>query len=347
MHNSPLTWGITLAITGGLLGGTFSLPMRYLGRWTWENVWTIYVLVACLAMPIGITLATVAHPVGVLSAAPLRDELVAVATGITWGFGAVMFGLGVSAVGISMANTLVLAISASVGSFLPMLILAPERVRQPQGEVIMLGTAVAIAGIVCCGYAGILRERSEREHQDVPREMVGQARPMWVGLLLCIGGGLISALFNIGYSLSQGIAKTAVRMGDGPFAGSNVIWLLILVSGAFSNLAYCAYLFRKNRSWSSSFRPGGAPLYGLAILMGVLWCCGIFSYGAAAPKLGKLGPAIGWPIGTTATMLTANVWGFVTGEWKFAQPSTRGWMITGLAILLASIGILGWSGSLG
>ena len=158
---------------------------------------------------------------------------------------------------------------------------------------------------------------------------------------------MISALFNVGYSLSQGIVKTAVRMGNGPFAGSNVIWLLILVSGAFSNFAYCAYLFRKNRSWSSFLRPGAAPLYGLSILMGVLWASSIFAYGAAAPKLGKLGPAIGWPMGTSANMLTANVCGFLTGEWKLAQPFSRRWMIMGLAILLGSIVILGWSGRLG
>ncbi len=347
MHISPIAWGITIAVISGLMSGTFSLPMRYLGKWPWENVWTVFVAVACLAMPLGITLLTVAHPLEVLSAAPARAELIAMATGFSWGFGAVMFGQAVSAVGISMANTLVLGLSVSLGSFLPMLILAPERVRQPQGEVIMLGTVVALAGIGCCGYAGILRERSEREQQKAPREMVGQGRPMWAGILLCIGGGLLSALFNIGYSLSQGISMSAARMGNGPFAGSNVIWLLILMSGAVSNLGFCAYLFRKNRTWPNFLRPGAAPLYGLSILMGVLWASSIFAYGAAAPKLGKLGPAIGWPIGTSANMLTANLCGFLTGEWKLAQPSSRRWMMMGLAILLGSIVILGWSGRLG
>ena len=347
MDNSPVAWGITLAVLSGLMNGTFTLPMRYLGRWSWENVWTVFVAVACLVMPLAMILTTVTHPLEVLSAAPARAELIALATGFTWGFGAVMFGQGVSALGISMANTLVLAISASLGSFLPMLILAPELLRQPQGEAIMLGTVVAMAGIGCCGYAGILRDQSEREHQNAPREMVGAARPLWAGLLLCSGAGLLSALFNIGYTLSQGIIASAVRMGNSPFAGSNVIWLLVLVSGALSNLGFCGYLFRQNRSWSNFLRPGVAPLYGLAILMGLLWRGGIFVYGSAAPKLGKLGPAIGWPISLTAGLLTANFCGLLAGEWKLTHPSARRWMMVGLAILLGSIGILSWSGSLG
>jgi L-rhamnose-H+ transport protein len=343
--NSLIAGGIALAILSGLMNGTFTLPMRYLGRWSWENVWTVFIAVACVVMPLAMFLATVTHPLAVLSAAPARAEVIAIATGFTWGFGAVMFGQGVSALGISMANTLVLAISASLGSFLPMVILAPERLRQPQGEFIMLGTVVAMAGIGCCGYAGILREGSEREHQNAPREMVGAARPLWAGLLLCSGAGLLSALFNIGYSLSQGIIASAVQMGSSPFAGSNVVWLLVLASGAVSNLGFCAYLFRKNRSWSNFLRPGVSPLFALAILMGLLWGGSIFAYGSAAPRLGKLGPAIGWPISLTAGLLTANFCGLLAGEWKRARATARRWMLAGLVILLGSIAILGWSGS--
>src|ERR1019366_2049680 len=321
MNNSLLAAGIVLAVVSGLMNGTFTLPMRYLGQWSWENVWSVFIVLSCVVMPVVIFLTTVVLPFAVLSAAPYRAEAIAVGTGFAWGFGAVMFGQGVSALGISMGNTLVLAISASFGSFLPILILAPERLRQPQGEFIMLGTVVAMAGIGCCGYAGILRERTQKAQGDAPREMVGAAR------LLCSGAGLLSAAFNIGYSFSLGIMDTSQRLGNGPFAGSNVIWLLVLVSGAVSNLGFCTYLFRKNHSWSNFSKPGVAPFFGLAILMGLLWGGSIFVYGAAAPKLGKLGPAIGWPISLTAGLLTANFCGLLAGEWKLARPSARHWML--------------------
>jgi L-rhamnose-H+ transport protein len=303
-------------------------------------------VVACLIMPPIVMFLTVTHPLQVLSAAPARAEIIAMTTGFIWGFGAILFGQGVSAIGISMANTLVLATSASLGSLLPLLILAPERLVQPQGEAIMLGTFTALVGMGFCGFAGVLRERSEKAGPGAARQMVGAARPFWVGLLICAGAGVISALFNVGYSLSQGIITSAVQAGNRPFAGSNVIWLLVLGSGAIANLAYCGYLFHKNHSWSNYQQPNVASLYALAILMGLLWGGSIFAYGSAAPKLGKLGPAIGWPLSLVVSLVTANGVGFLTGEWKLSSAAARRWMMGGLAILLVAIGILGWSGRL-
>src|SRR5579862_6270848 len=214
LDTSTLQLGILLAVISGLMNGTFTLPMRYLGRWKWENVWALFIVISCLAMPVVVVLMTVAHPLLMLAATPARAELIAVVTGFTWGFGAILFGQGVSAIGISMANTLVLATSAALGSILPILILAPERLGQPQGQAIVLGTVTAMLGMGCCGYAGILRERSEEEKGGASREMVGTARPFWIGLLICAGAGLLSALFNVGYSLSQGIIASTVHAGN-------------------------------------------------------------------------------------------------------------------------------------
>jgi hypothetical protein len=46
------------------------------------------------------------------------------------------------------------------------------------------------------------------------------------------------------------------------------------------------------------------------------------------------------------SLVTANCVGFLTGEWKIGSSAARRWMMGGLAILLVSIGILGWAGSL-
>jgi len=343
---SLIEWGIGLAILSGVMNGTFTLPMRFLGRWSWENVWSIFIVVSCVAMPIGMAAATVSHPGQALSAAPEGATMAGIVTGFAWGFGAVMFGQGVSALGIAMGNTLVLAISASLGSFLPILVLAPERLTRPQGKAIMLGTAIGLAGIALCGHAGLKRERSQKDAEGVRGEMVGKARPFWVGLLLCAGAGLLSAVFNIGYSSAQGLLESARQLGNSAFAGSNLIWLLMLVSGAVTNLLFCAYLLHKNRSWSKYKEPKAAPLYGLSILMGLLWGGSIFVYGAAAPMLGKLGAAIGWPLSLVVGLLVANLCGLAAGEWKSSAASDRAWMIGGLTVLLVAIATLGWSSTL-
>jgi L-rhamnose-H+ transport protein len=346
--SSTLTLGVALAIISGLMNGTFTLPMRFLGRWSWENVWALQILVSCILMPAIMVAASVSHLGEALRQAPAHAIAVAALCGFAWGFGAIMFGQGVSAIGISLANTFVLAISSSLGSLLPILLLAPGHLFQRQGEAIVAGTAIAIVGMVCCGYAGNLKERSQK-NREAPerREMLGKARPFRIGLLLCAGAGVLSGVFNIGYSSAQGIIGSAVRLGNSAFAGSNLIWLFMLAGGAIPNLVFCVYLFKQNQSWSKYTQPKSAALYGLTILMALLWSGSIFAYGLAAPKLGRLGPAIGWPLSLVTGLLTANACGIMAAEWKNSGRSERIWMGIGLVVLLAAISTLGWSGALG
>lgn len=339
--NPSLTVGVIFAMVAGIMCGLYTLPMRYLGRWSWENVWAIFILVSCVFMPVAIAWGTVPEFMRILGAAPRGAIAAAAGTGFAWGFGAIMFGQGVSAVGVSMANTLVLAISASLGSFLPMGLLAPEKLTQPQGRNVILGTVVGILGIACCGYAGLLREKSQSVDREKLRgDMVGTARPVTAGIALCVGAGLLSAVLNIGYSAAQPLLTAAVRAGYSPFAGSNLIWLLLLTSGAVPNLCFCAYLMGKNQSWKKFSVPSGCVLYSLAILMGLLWGGDIFLYGFAAPQIGKLGPAIGWPIKLITGLMAANVAGYAIGEWKLTRARERRWMMAGLVVLLAAILIL-------
>ena len=341
-----LAMGLALAVLSGLMNGTFTLPMRYLGRWSWENVWALFIVISCLVMPVVIAWTTVSNLGEVFHQAPTRAIVMAIVCGFAWGFGAVMFGQGVSAIGISLANTFVLAISSSLGSFLPILLLDPGKLFEKQGEAIMAGTVIAIAGIAFCGYAAKLKERSQM-NENVRQEMVGKARPFWTGLLLCAGAGVLSAVFNIGYSGAQGIVQSAVRMGNSAFAGSNLVWLLMLTGGAVSNLGFCAYLFRKNRSLGKYAQSGTASLYGLTLVMGLLWGGSIFVYGSAAPRLGRLGPAIGWPLSLSVGLLTANVCGIIAGEWRFSRSVEKVFMGAGLLVLILAIVTLGWSGTLG
>jgi L-rhamnose-H+ transport protein len=345
--HSTLIAGTLLAIVAGIMNGLFTLPMKYLGRWSWENVWALFIFISCIAMPAVIARITVPGLEKVLAISPAHSIVIACMAGFAWGFGAIMFGQGISAIGISMGNTLVLAISASLGSLLPILVLAPERLHHLQGILILCGTFIGVIGIVCCGYSGLLKERAQQSGPGVTRrQMVGNARPFGIGLLLCAGAGLLSAVFNIGYSVAQPVLAAAHRFGYSAFSGSNLIWLLMLTSGAVPNLCFCGYLFRKNGSWRKYALPGSGPLYLLSAVMGLLWGGNTFVYGLASPKLGRLGPAIGWPLTLIAGLITANIAGFMSGEWELTGMKERRWMLLGILVLLAAIAALGWSSAL-
>lgn len=331
--------GALLAILSGLMNGSFTLPMRFLGRWQWENVWSLFIIVSCLLMPAAIVTVIAPQSWEILVHAPASAVWIAVLTGFAWGFGAVLFGQSVSAIGISLANTLVLAISSALGSLLPILILAPRKLLQPTSERILAAVAVELAGISLCGWAGRLREQAAGVGAE-RGGMVGHARPVGVALLMAAGAGVLSAVFNIGFSLAQPISDYGHAAGLSQFSSTNLIWCVMLGAGSFANLGFCFFLFRKNRSLTKFVLPGSSRLYALSTLMALLWGGSIFVYGAATPRLGSLGTSIGWPLSLAVGLLLANVIGMSLGEWRQAPARARTWMYSGIAVLLVAIVLL-------
>jgi L-rhamnose-H+ transport protein len=170
--------------------------------------------------------------------------------------------------------------------------------------------------------------------------MVGRARPVRVAILMALGAGLLSAVFNIGFSLAQPIADYGRSAGLSQFCSANLIWWIMLLAGAVANLGFCSYLFARNRSLKKFLQPGGVRLYTLSVLMALLWGGSIFVYGASVPRLGALGTSIGWPLSLAVGLLLANLIGIVLGEWKQASKRARAWMYSGILVLLAAVILL-------
>lgn len=333
--------GAGLALLSGIMNGLFTLPMRFLGRWSWENVWSVFIVTSCLLLP-AIVVSTVS-PSGwaILAEAPRHAVFIAVGTGFVWGFGAIMFGQSVSAIGVALANTFVLAISSALGSLLPMLLSAPEKIAQRAGHFILSGIAIEIVGISLCGYAGVLRERATEVDRTAQRgDLVGKRRSLAVALLLVTGSGLLSAVFNIGFVMATPISAYAETRGLSSFASNNLIWVAMLGGGAVSNLGFCAFLLFRNRSEAKFAQKGKERLYGLGLLMGLLWGGSIFVYGAATPLMGSLGPSIGWPLSLATGLLVANAAGMILGEWKGVPRLAMTCISSGIATLIFAIVIL-------
>lgn len=338
MQNMLLA-GALLAIFSGLMNGSFTLPMRFLGRWEWENVWSLFIAWACLVMPAAIITLIAPHSWAVLLHAPMQAVWIALATGFAWGFGAIMFGQSVSAIGISLANTLVLAISSALGSLVPMLLLAPAKLYSSAGMMIMAGVAVELVGIVLCGMAGRRREAAAGVGSE-RGNLVGRARPLGVALLLATGAGILSAVLNVGFALSAPIAQYGRTAGLSEFSSTNLIWALMLGAGALANLIFCGFLLVKNHSFRKFILPGSFRLYAFSALMALLWGGSIFVYGAAAPRLGSLGTSIGWPLSLATGLLLANAIGIGLGEWRQAPKAAKRFMYCGIVVLLVAIIIL-------
>lgn len=319
-----VTLGLLYALLSGVANGLFTAPMKIIPGWKWENIWMVFILTACGAMPVAMVWATLPEPAAVWHAAPTGARAAALAFGFAWGFGAILFGMSVDRLGVSLANSLVIGLSSALGSLVPLL-LRGQFSFEPRHTLLFGGVAVFVAGVWICGTAGRLRDAT------APLKKGGTA-----GYLFAIGSGVMSAVFNIGYSLAQPVADAAVGLGHSRFAAANFIWLLMLAPGAIPNVVFCGYLLRRNATGAlfSAGAPGRA--LGLSVLMGLLWGGSIYLYGAATPLLGDIGPSIGWPLSLAVGLLVANLMGALLGEWR-GVPGALARMRLGIGVLLVAV----------
>ena len=325
--------GVLLTVLSGACNGLFTAPMKMQPRWKWENLWLVFIVVACLLMPITIVAGSVPRWLEVLRQATPAAVTAALAFGFAWGFGAISFGKSVDSLGVSIANSLVIGLSSALGSLVPLALNGNVRW---DGKLITLlaGIAAFLAGVTLCGQAGLLRDRAG-------------ARPSTQGYLFAVAAGIMSAIFNIGFALAHPIVESGKRLGVSEFSSNNCIWLLMLGAGAIPNLCYCVYLMRKNRTAGIMTEAGAARGYGSGVIMGLLWGGSIFLYGAAVPLLGDMGPSIGWPLSLAVGLVVANFMGLWLGEWRAAPASAIARMRAGLLILLGAIVLCGLSARMG
>jgi hypothetical protein len=53
--------GIAWVLAGGILNGTYVLPMKRMAAWSWENTWMAYSLIATVILPWALAVSTVPH----------------------------------------------------------------------------------------------------------------------------------------------------------------------------------------------------------------------------------------------------------------------------------------------
>ena len=48
---TDLSFGVVLAVIGGILNGSFASPTKYLKKWEWENIWPVWAFVGMILVP--------------------------------------------------------------------------------------------------------------------------------------------------------------------------------------------------------------------------------------------------------------------------------------------------------
>ena len=80
-----LVIGVVLTILAGVLAGNCMLPLKFLGRWKWENAWLVFTVVSLVILPWGLAITLTENLISTYASLSLRQ------LAIPMGFG---FGLG-------------------------------------------------------------------------------------------------------------------------------------------------------------------------------------------------------------------------------------------------------------
>lgn len=334
--NGNLGWGIAGVLLGGLLNGSFVAPMKRLHAWRWENSWFVYSVSGLLLVPWLVALAVVPELGAIFVQTSGGTLLKVLLFGFGWGVGSVLFGLGVSRMGLSVGYGIILGLIAPIGTFLPLVVLHPERLWTRQGLALVIGTLIVIGGIVLCAAAGGIRERAVKPAAE------GAARSGYgTGLLICILAGIFSPMLNFAFVFGEELQQRALAAGAGTAMASNAIWSLCLTAGFIANAGYAAILLRRNGTWRL-FSPDKAPAghWIGGSLMGIICFASFMTYGSGATALGDLGGIVGWPLFMAMSLITSNLLGLLTGEWAGAPKKAYLYSLAGIGLLIVAITII-------
>jgi L-rhamnose-H+ transport protein len=331
--NQALLWGIGLVTLAGILQGSFAAPMKRMPAWRWENSWLLFALSGLLIFPWMVNFATVPNLAGVYLGTSPSTLIQVLLFGTLWGVGSTLFGLAISRVGMALGFALILGITSSFGSLIPMAILHSEQLLARRGLALITGSAVMVLGLAFLALAGRTREKDLGTGN-------GARSGFAFGLVLCIFSGVFSSMMNFSFIFGDELRVRALQSGASSAMAANPIWALTVTGGFVANFLYCVYLLNKNRTWSVFREANSSAHWLLGILMGLLWFGGTVLYGVGAASLGALGGIVGWPIFMTIDIIAALFWGAVSGEWRGASRRALIYNWAGVGALLVAIGVI-------
>ncbi|HET6559216.1 MAG TPA: L-rhamnose/proton symporter RhaT [Prolixibacteraceae bacterium] len=357
--------GVIFHAIGGGASGSWYMPYNWVRKWRWEVYWITGGIFSWLIMPFLAVLLTIPDWQEILQTTQGRIVLNTYIMGLLWGIGGLTYGLAIRYLGMSLGNSVLLGITSIVGSLgLPVLRNVPgvaeiipaglsftDLFSSAGGQIVLLGIAILLIGIILSGRAGIKKD------QDLGhvKEGVNSEFSLSKGLMIAVVSGILSAFFSFGIDAGKEMAVAArtlavdqgysfVTEAEGGFKylfENNIIFFVILWGGLTTNLIFTTAMIIKNKT-GGDFVDKKTPLlsnYLFCALAGTTWFLQFFFYGMGETKIGN--GASSWTLHMATIILTANLWGFYRKEWKGVSKKTYNMILLGIGAILLSVIIVG------
>lgn len=330
--------GILLTFVAGVMNAFWPLPMRHIQKWAWENIWTVWSVVALIIIPWLLAIVTVPNLASVYAQAGMNAIGVVALFGLFWGVAQVLFGLSVDLVGMSLTFAVVNGMSSALGSWIPLVVLHPGGILTAGGMLVSGGVVGVIGGVAACSWAGHLRSKQLAPAMTAARSSAIQTS-FSRRLAVTIACGILAPCLNLGFAFGHKISMAAIRTGSSPAAATNATLAVVLTAGFLSNIAYCIYRLARNRTVPLFSIPETKKYLLMATVMGALWIFSFAVYGSSTFYLGAYGTVVGWPVLMANITIISSLIDIVYGDWSKKPLRVMG---LGVAVLIVAVGIMSY-----
>ncbi len=340
--------GVAIFALGGLAGAVFYLPFKKVRNWAWESYWMIYAVVGLIVVPWLLAFVTSPNVLAVLGQSPPDTLAYCFACGAMWGVGGFTWGLMIRYLGVGLGLAIGCGLCSASGTLVPPVISGNLQAlyETHSAKAALVGVAVSLAGIVLVGLAGMSKENELPEEQKKKAVAEYNFRK---GLIIAIFSGLMSSAMNFGLQggqVVQELAGTVEPTTATTWQGMPVL-VVVLMGGFAVNFLYCLFLNLRNKTLGD-YAKKDAPLAGnfvFAGLAGAIWCSQFICLKTAEPAMGQTA-YVGWAVLMASAILFSTLLGILLGEWKGTSARTRAFLAAGLAFLVFSSVLAGYSGYL-
>jgi len=356
-----IIFGVFFHFIGGFASGSFYIPYKKIKGWAWESYWIVGGIFSWFIVPplaAWLTIPGFADIIGHTEGSVIGWTYL---MGLLWGVGGLTYGLGVRYLGVSLGSTIILGLCSVFGALIPSIYydIFPKAgkdtfsmmLHSSWGQMVLLGILLCVAGIIICGKAGMMKEKELSSDKTIAQE--NKDYRFGLGILVAIVSGVLSACFNFGIEAGKSMADTANQLWQAahPAQGNflfqnNVTYIIILWGGLTTNFIWCMVLNARNKTFGN-YTDQKTPLlknYLFAALAGTTWFLQFFFYGMGESKMGN--GASSWILHMAFIILIANMWGLILKEWKGVSKKALATVITGIAVIILSVLVVGYGNSI-
>lgn len=344
--------GIVIFMLGGLAGAIFYMPFKKVTNWAWESYWLVYALFGLLIVPWILAFTMAPNVLDVLREAPSGELWYCYVCGAAWGLGGLTWGLMIRYLGFGLGLAMGCGLCSAAGTLIPPMLKGGDAIANmfttPSGQVSVLAALISVAGIVFVGMAGMSKENELSE--EAKKKAVAEFN-FKKGIIAVLFSGLMSSAMSFG--LQGGTQTEALSLEISPV--SSMAWkgmpvLVIVLLGGFTvNFIWCVLLNLKNKTAGDYIRPEGPVLMAnlfFAAVAGAIWCSQFICFKTGEPQMGDTS-YIGWAVLMASQILFSQLLGLSLGEWKGTSSKTVRLLVIGLALLIVSAVVAGYSSHLG